>query len=79
MTVRKASNRTRRTSKRTSSQRTQAEVAAYNQGKAFGAAKSGGRVELRTKKERDSFRKGVDAAKRALKPKKAKNGGRRRQ
>ena len=78
MTVRKASNRTRRTSKRTSSQRTQAEVAAYNQGKAFGAATSGGRVELRTKKERDSFRKGVDAAKRALKPKRTRRVWRRK-
>ena len=57
---------------------TQAERVAYNQGKAFGAAKAGGRVNLRMKKEKESFKRGVKAAKASLRTRKTKSGVRRR-
>ncbi len=40
-----------------------AERAAYNAGKGYAAAKAGGRVELRTEKEKESFRNGMASAK----------------
>ena len=50
------------TQKKTSKRKgnfTKAEKEAYNAGRAYGAAKKGRRISLKTKKERQSFSNGV--------------------
>ena len=70
----RASKRTTSKSKSTKAKRTTkrgefsaSEKAAYNAGKGFAAAKAGGKVLLKTEKEKQSFRNGMESVKGARK------------
>lgn len=58
------STKTARKTTRTTNKRGEysaAEKAAYNAGKGFAAAKAGGTVQLKTEKEKQSFRNGMSS------------------